>query len=215
MAKKILIDNLDRKQQYYFFKDFVNPLANVCVQVDITVFYQTVKRLNLSMYPATIFAITLAANEIPQLKQRFRENYILQHDYVRPSFTVISDDELYNNCSCDFSSNWEEFIVLCKRSMEEARNNSTFNVNNFGSDDIVFMTCLPWFSFTSIEHPVKSYDNYSVPSIAWGKFYNENGKTYMPVALQGNHALMDGIHIAKFYKKLNEVLVNPMIFENK
>lgn len=42
----------------------------------------------------------------------------------------------------------------------------------------------------------------SNPRITWGRFYAEGEKTLLPVSVLCNHALVDGVHIAAFYRRL-------------
>jgi len=75
-----------------------------------------------------------------------------------------------------------------------------------GQDDLLFMTSLPWVSFTSMQHPIHMHPVDSVPRIAWGKFLQREGRTCMPVAVQVHHALMDGLHVGRYYQRVQELL---------
>ncbi|WP_428866904.1 CatA-like O-acetyltransferase [Clostridium sediminicola] len=54
---------------------------------------------------------------------------------------------------------------------------------------------LIWVSFTSITHPIQMNPVHSVPRIAWGKYFEENGKIKLPLSVQVHHSLVDGIHV--------------------
>ena len=43
------------------------------------------------------------------------------------------------------------------------------------------------------------------PRIVYGKFIKEGDRLLMPVAIQANHALVDGRHIGKFYQAFEEI----------
>jgi len=49
----------------------------------------------------------------------------------------------------------------------------------------------------------------SIPRFAWGKFFPEGQALKIPLSVQGHHALMDGIHMAKFYEKVEGYLADP------
>ena len=49
----------------------------------------------------------------------------------------------------------------------------------------------------------------SVPRFAWGKLFEEGEFLKMPLSVQGHHALMDGIHMARFYAEVQDYLDNP------
>ena len=58
-------------------------------------------------------------------------------------------------------------------------------------------------------HPIHWSPVDSVPRFAWGKFFEEGQSIKMPLSVQGNHALMDGLHAGKYYAELQDYLDNP------
>ena len=46
----------------------------------------------------------------------------------------------------------------------------------------------------------------SNPRITWGRWHRQEGRTLLPMTLLANHALVDGIHIARFYENLDREL---------
>jgi chloramphenicol O-acetyltransferase type A len=71
------------------------------------------------------------------------------------------------------------------------------------------MTAIPWVSFTSFSHPMTLHPADSIPRFAWGKFFEDTGLLKMPLSVQGHHALMDGIHMGKFYAEVQDYLHHP------
>ena len=39
-----------------------------------------------------------------------------------------------------------------------------------------------------------------------GRFYQENGKTWLPLAIQVHHAVCDGFHVYRFARELQELI---------
>jgi chloramphenicol O-acetyltransferase type A len=70
------------------------------------------------------------------------------------------------------------------------------------------MTAIPWVSFTSLMHPL-DFPVDSVPRISWGKFFEDGELLKMPLHVQAHHALMDGIHMGRFYAKVQDYLHHP------
>ncbi|TLN02146.1 chloramphenicol acetyltransferase, partial [bacterium] len=81
-----------------------------------------------------------------------------------------------------------------------------------GQDDLLFMTSVPWVTFTSILHPIHMHPADSVPRIAWGRFVTREGRTWMPVAVQAHHALLDGLHVGRYYQRIQELFDHPEAF---
>jgi chloramphenicol O-acetyltransferase type A len=88
----------------------------------------------------------------------------------------------------------------------EAAKNVVYIEDEPGRDDLIYLTCMPWVSFTSIVHPIHMHPVDSVPRIGWGKFFEENGTMKMPLAVQGHHSLVDGYHVGQYFMKIQELL---------
>jgi len=74
---------------------------------------------------------------------------------------------------------------------------------------LLFITGIPWISFTGLLHPIKLEPTDSVPRIAYGKFFQEGDLLKMPLGVQAHHALIDGIHVGRFYEFVQDCLNNP------
>jgi chloramphenicol O-acetyltransferase type A len=48
-----------------------------------------------------------------------------------------------------------------------------------------------------------------VPRFAWGKFFDEGERRKMPLGVQAHHALMDGVHVGRFYETVQDYLDQP------
>ena len=80
---------------------------------------------------------------------------------------------------------------------------------------IVFgsMTTAPWISFTSFSHP-KQGGGHSIPRTVFGKIFERDGKFWLPFHLEVDHALMDGIHMAKYFEFHLSVTSHPYVFSS-
>jgi chloramphenicol O-acetyltransferase type A len=63
-------------------------------------------------------------------------------------------------------------------------------------------------SFTGMVHPLFGSGD-SIPRLAWGKFYEEGGRLQMPLNVQVHHALLDGVHVSRFFLSVQEQLSDP------
>lgn len=208
MERKIDINTWPRKGQYSLFRQMDYPHFNICAQLDITNFYTFVKSKNISFYTAMIYMTTKIANEIKEFRYRIRGQEVVEHDRIHPSFTILSKPEVFSFCSVDFCQNYHDF----SQNAEEKKKDLQGHVNlddEPGRDDSIYITSLPWISFTSVSHPVhlKSVD--SIPRIAWGKYEKEKDRVRIPFSVQVNHALMDGYHVGKYFEMMQEALDRP------
>jgi chloramphenicol O-acetyltransferase type A len=111
----------------------------------------------------------------------------------------------------DFS----EFAENATKKIARVRKRPRLFEENQERDDLLFMTAIPWVSFTSFMHPLHLNPIDSVPRFAWGKFFQEGDDLKMPLSVQGHHAVMDGLHAGRFYAKVQDYFQQPEIFLGK
>ena len=70
----------------------------------------------------------------------------------------------------------------------------------------IHSSAIPWVSFTGHKEPFSGNKDTSVPQLAFGKLKEENGKMLLPVAINVNHALVDGYHVGQFFEKFQQEL---------
>jgi chloramphenicol O-acetyltransferase len=79
-----------------------------------------------------------------------------------------------------------------------------------GRTDVVHVTTLPWVHFRSISHARSHRTGGSVPKIALGRYLEREAQTLMPVSLEVNHALVDGLHVGRFFEHFQHALQRPV-----
>jgi len=95
--------------------------------------------------------------------------------------------------------------------VDEVRQHPTLE-DEPGSDNLLFMSSIPWISFSQITHPIHMHPVDSVPRITWGKYFIESGRMKMPLSIQVHHGLMDGVHVGRFFIHTQEYLDDPSRF---
>ena len=200
--------NWSRMNHYEFFKTFNHPHFNMCANVDLTKFHPYVKVHRFSMTAAIMYMIARAANAIPEFRQRIRGEEIVEHETVSPSVTILVENELFSFCTIDYYRDFARFADRATRQIAAVKENPTLK-DPPGRDDLLYMTAIPWVSFTSFTHPMKQHPADSIPRFAWGKIFEEGNLLKMPLSVQGHHALMDGIHMGKFYEEIQSYFSQP------
>ncbi|MFP4345259.1 MAG: CatA-like O-acetyltransferase [Anaerolineales bacterium] len=206
--KQIDLDRWARRKHYELFKDFDRPHFNLCAQVDVTRLYAWCKEEGLSFFQAVLYATTRVANAIPEFRTRIRGDAVVEHEVVHPSVAVLGEGELFGFCAVEYEPDFEAFLAQVGPAIEAARTRLSLE-DEAGRDDYLFMTVIPWVSFTSMEHPMHYHPADSVPRIAWGKFFAEGECLRMPLCVQGHHALMDGVHAGRYFEQLQALFDDP------
>ncbi len=206
--KEIPLENWPRKDHYLFFREFEYPYFSLCADIDITNFLPLIKDRNISFTAAIMYLVARVANGIPEFRQRVRDEGPIEHEVVHPSATILSKDDLFTFCTAIYRENFLAFAAEAQQEILRIKTEPSLE-EKIKDDSMLFMTSIPWVSFTSFMHPVKLSPADSVPRFAWGKFKEEGQKTVMPLSVQGHHALMDGLHAGLFYEEFQRLLDNP------
>ena len=209
--KTINLDGWPRKDHYLFFREFEYPYFSLCANMDITPFLPLIKDRNISFTAAIMYLVARVANGIPEFRQRVREENPIEYEVVHPSATILSKDDLFTFCTAIYQENFLAFAAETQQEILRIKTEPSLE-EKIHDDSMLFMTSIPWVSFTGFMHPVKLSPADSVPRFAWGKFREEGQKTVMPLSVQGHHALMDGLHAGLFYEEFQRLLDNPEQF---
>lgn len=202
------LESWPRRRHFELYNGLDYPHFGLCANLDISTFQPAVRESGLSFTIAAAYLLARAANELPGFRQRIRGGQVVEHDVVHPSFTVLNDQDLFSFCTVPYRASLAEFAPLAAARMAQVQAEPVL-ADEPGQDDLLFMTSLPWVSFTSMFHPIHMHPADSVPRIAWGKFFPQEGRTLMPVAVQVNHALMDGLHVGRYYQRVQQLCDHP------
>ena len=202
--KIIDLETFPRRSHYEFFKSYAYPYMGMSVNVDVTNLIAAAKSLGGSAFLATLWVTATAANAVPELRQRIVGDGIVEYDHCNTAHTVALPDGTFVNCQTDCRRSFGEFLVYGKQCQEEAKQRHGFVQPGDDETQLIFVSCIPWVSFTQVIQPTPIPADSNVRFV-FGKFFEQNGRTMMPLSIQANHALVDGLHVGQFYQKFQEL----------
>jgi chloramphenicol O-acetyltransferase type A len=197
-----------RRKHFEVFRAFDYPHINVCANVEITALQAFVKQRSLSLNITLIYLFARVANAIPEFRYRIRGSEVVEHDVVHPSSTILTEGDLFSFCTIPYVADYTAFALQATTIIEQMKQQPRLE-DEPGQDDLLFMSSIPWVSFTALQHPIHMHPVDSVPRIAWGKFFTEGEALKMPLSVQVHHALMDGVHLGRYYALVQEYLDQP------
>lgn len=206
--REIDVESWSRREHFETFRSFHYPHFTMCAEVDVAALLAAVGRRGVSVSAAIVYLLARAANDIPEFRQRIRDDIVVEHARVHPSTTILVDDDLFSFCSLDYNDDFSAFAAHVEERIAYVREYPTL-AELPGRDDLLYMTAIPWVSFTSFSHPIMSLPADSIPRFAWGKFHQNGHQLQMPLSVQGHHALIDGLHVARYYDRVNAYLHDP------
>lgn len=213
MSRKYLdLSKYPRLDHFNHFLSMNHPFVSVTVQVDITDFIKKLKVSGCPFFLSFQYAVVHAANRIPEFRQRIHDGKILEYDFCNPSYTVALPDGTYRYCNAAADQPFSQYLEE-SRLKQEAVLHSEHLEEEGDVLSYLFISSIPWFNYTEAAMPYPD-NHFSNPGISWGRCKSEkylclengrvteNVKTTIPVTIFVNHALVDGLHIGRFYDNL-------------
>jgi chloramphenicol O-acetyltransferase type A len=211
MPHHLDLDTWHRRELFEFFRDYQNPYFNICARVDITNLIKLVRErpganVSLSYH---YFALRIA-NETEPFRYRFKDGQVTVFDVINGGTTVLLPNESFTYAYFDYLEDFDGFVSEAGKAIEKVRAGGALKPTM--RDDLIYFTTLPWISFTSFAHARTPGRGESIPRIAFGKFFKENGRTLLPISVEVHHALMDGLIVGRYFNKLEEAFAHPEEF---
>ena len=206
--RQINLETWPRHEHFKVFSGLDYPHFSLCANVDITNFRPFLKQHNISFTIAVVYMIARTANEIPEFRYRIRDGNVVEHDVCHPSTTILTGDELFSFCALHYTKDFPSFAAEAVKRIAYVKEHLNM-YDDTALDELLFMTGIPWVSFTGFVHPINFDPVDSIPRFAWGRFFDEGDSLKLPMNVQAHHALVDGIHVGRFFQTVQEYFNEP------
>lgn len=210
------MERYPRRDHFEAFRRMRNPMVQLTVNVEITDWLRRIKEAGLPFFLSFQYAVVRAANRVPEFRQRIRDGRIVEYAFCNPSYIVALPDGTYRYCNVIAGLPFPDYLREAKKKQRQALLEEHLEEDG-DVEGFLFTTSVPWLSYAGLEMPWPDPD-FSVPNIGWGKYVRdsrvrleagqpvERELVTLPVTVMVNHALVDGIHIARFFEYLNDEL---------
>ena len=202
--RKIPLETYPRRAHFARFSAMANPYAGVTVPVDITGFLAACRREETPFFLSFLYCASRAANRVPQLRQRILEGEIVEYAWCPTSHTVALEDGTYCYCTLESDMSFRDYLPRAREAQELAKKQRSLTDGEDG-DSLLFISCVPYISYTALVQPAP-FPADSNPRITWGKYFAQGDRYLLPLSVLCHHALVDGLHISRFYDTLDMVL---------
>jgi chloramphenicol O-acetyltransferase type A len=204
MYTEVDIDTWPRKTTYEFFKDYEDPFFNFAANVDVTNIYSVCKELSLSFSLTALYCTLVAANEIREFRIRFVDGRLVEFDRIHATQTILNDDETFSFSYYEMNDDVVEFNTAGRVATEHYKQLKTFDVES-DRKDLIYYSVIPWVSFTSFKHASRLDRTLTVPRIVFGRIFDDRERKLMPMSVEANHMIMDGLHMGRFFNRFQEI----------
>ncbi|MCE4555822.1 CatA-like O-acetyltransferase [Roseateles cellulosilyticus] len=207
----IPLESSPRRAALLHFRGMAQPAFNVTVPVTVTRLRERAAAHGATPWLAYHHAALEAANAVDAMRQTLLPDGsgVREFATIHASTTVLRDDGSFGFVTLRRDPLLEAFAARAKPGVERVRRASGDLFAADEADDVpeqalVHMTALPWLAFTGFTHARGAADDR--PKIAFGRFKEEGGQLLMPVCVDVHHALCDGVHVGRFFERMQAQL---------
>ena len=196
------LETYPRRAHFDYFRTLAYPYVGTTVNVDVTDTVALCRQRGYSFYLVFLHEAALAADGVPELRQRIRQGGIVEYDECPTSHIELLENGAYCYCTLRHHMGLEDYLRQAAQARQACRARGIQEDEDVES--MYFVSTLPWLHYTALIQPVAAGEE-SNPRLTWGRFEaNADGRLMMPVSLLAHHALADGLHIARFYDYLQK-----------
>ncbi|MGR4031974.1 chloramphenicol acetyltransferase, partial [Bacillus sp. ZZQ-131] len=158
---------------------------SMTVNVDITMLLGEVYQKGIKFYPVFIYLISRVVNNHKKFRTCFNDEGVVGYwEEMIPSYTIFhKDDKSFSSIWTDYSSDFRTFYNNYEDDMRcYASVHGLFTKENI-PPNVFPISSIPWTSFTGFNLNINNDENFLLPIITCGKYFNDGNKVMLPVSL--------------------------------
>ncbi|KFC81247.1 type A chloramphenicol O-acetyltransferase [Buttiauxella agrestis] len=195
-----------RKEHFEVFQSFAQSTINQTVLIDITELLKHIREAGWKFYPTIIFLLSKIVNSHAEFRMAIKNNELVIWNEIHPSYTIFHNEtETFSSLWSHYDGNIHHFQDIYSEDVARYGNNLSYWPKGESRENIFFVSAIPWVSFTSFNINVANMQNFFAPMFTLGKYYKQDGKVLLPLAVQVHHSVCDGFHVARLINELQEM----------
>ena len=196
-----------RRQVFYYFTKIAPTGYSLTANIDVTKLRRTIKEAGLKFFPTYLWLVTKNLNEHIEFKVAEKDGVLGFYDTLTPLYAHFhEDDHTFSLMWTAYTDHFPEFHrnYIQNQKLFSENHGILSQPQTSPPANAYTVSALPWVEFTHFA--VHSYENkpYYFPSVEAGKFFDRDGKTFMPLSITCHHATTDGYHVKCFLERLQK-----------
>lgn len=185
----------NRKQYFEHYLSAVPCTYSMTVKLAIT----NIREKGLKLYPTMLYVLTKAVNSYEQFRMNLNgDDELILYSNMEPCYTVFHQEtETFSNIWTKYSDDYDTFCRNYNEDILKYGNIESFSAKPGVPQNSFNVSMIPWATFDGFNLNISDF-RYLIPIFTIGKYFCENGKTYLPLSVQVHHAVCDGFHVCRF-----------------
>lgn len=213
MKQIINTDNWERRDNFNFFRGFVNPYISLTSEVKCTAARTGAKTAGDSFFLCYLYAILRAANEVKEMRYRINgQGQVVLYDSLDVLTPVTAGaNGRFFTVRIPYDRDFRKFHDTARRIIKDIpADGDPYGAENTLSEDellaSILVSATPDLYFTAITHTLNDSSGHNYPLLNVGKAVPREGELVIPIAITVHHGLVDGAHLSAFFSKTEQYL---------
>ncbi|MGE0670588.1 MAG: type A chloramphenicol O-acetyltransferase [Parachlamydiales bacterium] len=208
--QEIDVSTWSRKEYFEHYLHRITCTYSITVNLDLTRLLKEIKERNFKLYPTMIYLLSLIVNKHEEFRTALQDNgKVGVFDLVHPCYAILhKDSETFTNIWTEYTPSFSEFYNRYLSDVQKYEKVQGFMAKPNMPPNSFTISSIPWISFTGFNLNLPKVTDYLLPIFTTGKYFEQNGKIWLPLAVQAHHAVCDGFHAARFINELQEAMNN-------
>ena len=202
------LETWERKQLFQNYLGTDLPYIIITANVDVTRPLAFAHENGISFNLVMVYLCNKTADSIINYRYRFLDGKPFVIDHTRPTVNHLQKG---SDIFVIGEGPWpcDDIVTFCKKCHENMEQvTQEYRKERIDRKlDIINYTSVPWVQYTGFVRTIAHDGIDNAPKISFGKYFaaqDDPNKILMPVSSQTHHGLMDGVHVGRFYTKLQE-----------
>lgn len=206
------IDTWERKNNFDFFRHFLNPQLSITSEVECGGARKRAKAAGESFFLHYLYAVLRAVNEIKEFRYRIdSEDRVVYFDTIDILSPIkVKENGKFFTVRFQWDEDFATFYAQAQKALASIDpEGDPYEAEKSGGKellDVLLLSATPDLYFTSITATQEYRHGNNYPLMNAGKAIVKESKLIMPISMTLHHGFVDGHHIALFYQKVEEFL---------
>lgn len=207
------IETWERRDNYAFFRNFLNSWISVATEVDCTEARAAAKATGRSFFLYYLYAVLRSVNEIEEFRYRTDSSgNVVYHDRVDVITPIAVPGRTFYTVRIPYHAEFDRFYARARAIVTGIPSDGDPYgeekvLQAQGDYDVFLLSATPKLYFTSVTYAQGAPGQPTeYPLMNAGKAVAREGRLVMPLSIFVNHAFVDGEHISRFFELVAALL---------
>lgn len=207
---KIDLEEYERKEHFLHYLNNVPCTYSMTTNIDITELIKYIHKKSFKLYPILIYTITNLANKHIEFRMSLdSEGNLGYFSKVDPTYTIFhKENNTFSSIWTKYYDDFQKFYNEYEKDIKEYGTKKGFITKASNEENLINISAIPWNSFSSFNLNLPKSNKYLLPIFTIGKYFKQDERMILPLAVQVHHAVCDGFHASRFINELQEMLIN-------